>query len=187
MEKNKDSILSETEKALYKEINLFQKKIFRKFLIDAIISNDKDSFKDVVYIIGSQWGVLRTVKKDNDVQNEQQDEVPKKEYFSALVERLWENKEKILKGNYRGWVTDKFPHSYESKICFLLNPKKYGIIFDSHNRKSLKKLEFLDKENCSPTEWENAVKKYFIKNDFSDFSIEDYFINDCNLWLKGWK
>ena len=45
MEKNKDSILSETEKALYKEINLFQKKIFRKFLIDAITSNDKDSFE----------------------------------------------------------------------------------------------------------------------------------------------
>ena len=60
---DKNEVLSEAEKALYKEINLFQKKTFRTFLIDTITRDDFDSFNKTVYIIGSQWGVLRTVVK----------------------------------------------------------------------------------------------------------------------------
>ena len=56
--------LNETERLLYKKINLFQKRVFREFLIDAITSEDKEAFISIVRIIGKQWGVLRTVLKD---------------------------------------------------------------------------------------------------------------------------
>ena len=185
---DKNEVLSETEKALYKEINLFQKRTFSRFLIDAIKRDDFDSFNKIVYIIGSQWGVLRTVVKDDsknkDLENE---EKYVKESFSKFVDDLWKNKEKLLNGTYEDWKNDGHPYSYESKICFLVNPRKHRIIYDSHNRRALKKLGFLNNENCNFEDWEKAVENYFIKNDFSDFSIDDYFLNDCNLWLKGWK
>ncbi|MBR1721670.1 MAG: hypothetical protein IJ727_04170 [Treponema sp.] len=185
---DKNEVLSETEKALYKEINLFQKRTFSRFLIDAIKRDDFDSFNKIVYIIGSQWGVLRTVVKDDSRNTElKNEEKYVKESFSKLVEDLWKNKEKLLNGTYEDWKNDGHPYSYESKICFLVNPRKHRIIYDSHNRRALKKRDCLDNKNCTPEKWENAVEKYFSKNDFSDFSIDDYFLNDCNLWLEGWK
>lgn len=49
------------------------------------------------------------------------------------------------------------------------------------------KNEVLSETEKALYKGEKAVEKYFSKNDFSDFSIDDYFLNDCNLWLKGWK
>uniref|UniRef100_UPI0004940482 hypothetical protein n=1 Tax=Treponema pedis TaxID=409322 RepID=UPI0004940482 len=175
-------ILTENEKTLYKTINLYQKKIFRQFLIDAITNNDKESFKSTVKIIGLQWGVLRTVVKDYGDENKELEEEAsklKKEHFSSFAERLWNNRESILSGGYSEWTNDNHPHSYESKICFLINPPAFKIIYDSQNKRAL------GKPNCKPSEWQNLVNDYFEDNKFTAFSIEDYFLNDCNLWLKG--
>ena len=48
-----------------KELNIFQKKLFRKYLIDAITRDVEKDFKYVVQFIGIQWGVIRTVLSDD--------------------------------------------------------------------------------------------------------------------------
>lgn len=163
MEKKEKKITNE----ISKELNIFQKKLFRKYLIDAITSNDEKDFKDVVHFIGIQWGVIRNVSSDDTA--------------TDLVNNLWENKKKILSGEYTDWTKEGRLHSYESKICFLINPKHYKVIFDSQNRKSL------GKSNCKAEEWQDIVNKYFEDNKLDSLSIDEIFLNDCNLWLKGKK
>ena len=148
-----------------KELNIFQKKLFRKYLIDAISRDDAEDFKDVVHFIGIQWGVIRNVSSDDTA--------------TDLVNNLWKNKKKILSGEYTDWTKEGRLHSYESKICFLINPNHYKIIFDSHNRESL------GKSNCKAEEWQGIVNKYFEDNKLDSLSIDEIFLNDCNLWLKG--
>ena len=57
-----------------------EKKLFRKYLIDAITRNDEKDFEGVVQFIGIQWGVIRTVPKDDKA--------------TDFVDNLWENKKK---------------------------------------------------------------------------------------------
>ena len=150
-----------------KELNIFQKKLFRKYLIDAITRDDTEDFKDVVHFIGIQWGVIRNVSSDDTA--------------TDLVNNLWENKKKILSGEYTDWTKEGRLHSYESKICFLINPKHYKVIFDSQNRESL------GKSNCKAKDWQDIVNNYFEDNKLDSLSIDEIFLNDCNLWLKGKK
>ena len=176
-----------------KELNIFQKKLFRKYLIDAITRDVKEDFENVVHFIGIQWGVIRTVLSDDktkcnecnqnptEEENLQEAEVIKKMTFKNFVDNLWKSKKKILSGEYTDWTKEGQPHSYESKICFLINPKHYKVIFDSQNRKSL------EKSNCKAEEWQGIVNKYFEDNKLDSLSIDEIFLNDCNLWLKGKK
>lgn len=176
-----------------KELNIFQKKLFRKYLIDAITRDVKEDFENVVHFIGIQWGVIRTVLSDDkakcnecnqnptEEENLQEAEVIKKMTFKNFVDNLWKSKKKILSGEYTDWTKEGQPHSYESKICFLINPKHYKVIFDSQNRKSLKKSK------CKAEEWQDIVNKYFEDNKLDSLSIDEIFLNDCNLWLKGKK
>ena len=120
--------------------------------------------------IGIQWGVIRTVLSDDtakynecnqnltEEENQQESEVIKKIKFSDFVENLWNNKKKILSGEYTDWTKEGHPHSYESKICFLINPKHYKIIFDSQNRESLGKSTY------KAEEWQDIVNNYFEDN-----------------------
>ena len=182
---------NEITNEISKELNIFQKNLFRKYLIDAITCDDKKGFKDVVQFIGIQWGVIRTVLSDDtancnecnqnptEEENQQESEVIKNMTFSDFVNNLWENKKKIHSGEYTDWTKKGHPHSYESKICFLINPKHYKIIFDSQNRKSL------GKSKCKAEEWQGIVNKYFEDNKIDSLSIDEIFLNDCNLWLKG--
>lgn len=187
MKEKENLILSETEKALYKEINLFQKKTFRTFLIDAITSENKENFDKIVGIIGVQWGVKRTVSnKQTDTElDEQETECLKvtEKGFERFTTHLWNKKLDILKGTYNEWYESDFKaYSYESKICFLLNPSHYKIIFDEHNKRAT------DFKSANKNDWQGHVEKYY-KEHFGDnpnFCIEEYFLNDCNLWLKGW-
>lgn len=190
--KKKEKMEKEITDEISKELNIFQKNLFRKYLIDAITRDDAaEDFKNVVQFIGIQWGVIRTVLSDDkakcnecnqnptEEEKQQEAEVIKKMTFSKFVENLWKNKKKILSGEYTDWTKEGSPHSYESKICFLINPKHYKIIFDSQNRKSLKK------SNCKAEEWQDIVNKYFEDNKLDSLSIDEIFLNDCNLWLKG--
>lgn len=156
---------NEITNEISKELNIFQKKLFRKYLIDAITRDNEKDFKYVVQFIGIQWGVIRNVSSDDTA--------------TDLVNNLWENKKKILSGEYTDWTKEGRLHSYESKICFLINPNHYKIIFDSQNRKSL------EKSKCKAEEWQDIVNNYFEDNKLDSLSIDEIFLNDCNLWLKG--
>lgn len=183
---NKNEVLSETEKALYKEINLFQKRTFRKFLIDAITNEDKEAFAKVVEIIGIQWGVKRTVSNKGIQETEQEIEYKNvnESGFEKFTSHLFDKAKDMLNGEYNDWCNSKFKaYSYESKICFLLNPNYYKIIYDEHNKKA-SDFKLDDKK-----QWQNHVENYYRKifGENHNFTIDDYFLNDCNLWLKGWK
>ena len=181
----------EITNGIREELNIFQKNLFRKYLIDAITRNDEKDFEDVVHFIGIQWGVIRTVLSDDtakcnecnqnptEEENLQESDVIKNMTFSNFVDNLWKNKKKILSGEYTDWTKEGHPHSYESKICFLINPNHYKIIFDSQNRKSLGKSTYKAKD------WQGIVNKYFEDNKIDSLSIDEIFLNDCNLWLKG--
>ena len=176
--------MTEKEKALYKRINVYQKETFREFLLDSIQNDDQVSFEKIVRAIGIAWGVIRTVIKDSPKVDREIEETAekfsKKQTFSEFVGELWKNKDKILTGKYKEWSAKGHPHSFESKICFLLNPKYYKVIYDSHNRKALGNI------NYPATDWQLTVDKYFTDHGFNHLSEHDIFLNDCNLWLKCW-
>ena len=46
---------NEITNEISKELNIFQKNLFRKYLIDAITRDAAEDFKDVVHFIGIQW------------------------------------------------------------------------------------------------------------------------------------
>ena len=176
--------MTEKEKALYKRINVYQKETFREFLLDSIQNDDQVSFEKIVRALGIAWGVIRTVIKDSPKVDREIEETAekfsKKQTFSEFVGELWKNKDKILTGKYKEWSAKGHPHSFESKICFLLNPKYYKVIYDSHNRKALGNI------NYPATDWQLTVDKYFTDHGFNNLSEHDIFLNDCNLWLKCW-
>ena len=64
MEK-KEKMEKKITNEISKELNIFQKKLYRKYLIDAITRDDEKDFEDVVQFIGIQWGVIRTVLSES--------------------------------------------------------------------------------------------------------------------------
>lgn len=168
------------ELELYRENNLFQKRLFRDYLLRAISAGNEELFKKVVEFIGTQWGVRRTIS-NKKISSEEEKEISEIESnFDKFAKHLWDNKEKILNGTFVINALSLNANSYESKICFLLNPCFYKIIFDSHNRKAI------GKEKCDYSEWQKEVDVYYEKTfGKNTYTIEEYFLNDCNLWLKG--
>lgn len=145
------NVLTPLERVVYKENNLFQKQLFRKYLIDAILHDNKEDFSKIVEAIGIQWGVRRTVSNkiqhENEIKESESTESTNEiksvihKGFNEFTEYLWNNKDVILSGKYNNWNKSEFEaYSYESKICFLLNPKHYKVIYDSHNRKAVKEI-----------------------------------------------
>lgn len=165
---------------LYRENNLFQKRLFRDYLLRAISADNEELFKKVVEFIGTQWGVRRTIS-NKKISSEEEKEISEIESnFDKFVKHLWNNKEKIFDGTFTVNELSLNANSYESKICFLLNPCFYKIIFDSHNRKAI------GKEKCDYSEWQKEVDVYYEKTfGKNTYTIEEYFLNDCKLWLKG--
>lgn len=165
---------------LYRENNLFQKRLFRDYLLRAISAGNEELFKKVVEFIGTQWGVRRTIS-NKKISSEEEKEISEIESnFDKFVKHLWNNKEKIFDGTFTVNELSLNANSYESKICFLLNPCFYKIIFDSHNRKAI------GNKDCKYSEWQKEVDVYYEKTfGKNTYTIEEYFLNDCNLWLKG--
>lgn len=165
---------------LYRENNLFQKRLFRDYLLRAISAGNEELFKKVVEFIGTQWGVRRTIS-NKKISSEEEKEISEIESnFDKFAKHLWDNKEKILNGTFVINALSLNANSYESKICFLLNPCFYKIIFDSHNRKAI------GNKDCEYSKWQKEVDVYYEKTfGKNTYTIEEYFLNDCNLWLKG--
>lgn len=165
---------------LYRENNLLQKRLFRDYLLRAISADNEELFKKVVEFIGTQWGVRRTISNTPTPSEEEKEISEIESNFDKFAKHLWDNKGKILNGTFVVNALSLNANSYESKICFLLNPCFYKIIYDSHNRKAI------GNKDCIYSEWQKEVDAYYEKT-FGKitYTIEECFLNDCNLWLKG--
>ena len=159
---------------LEEEANVAVKHVFRAELLNAIAKNDKGAFKKCVEQIGKDWHVSRTV------------ETEEKEEFR---EDLWKNKEAILSNKYEWNKSQYSAYSYESKICFLLNPVYYKLVYDGLNKaaltefyKSINDTRKVDKET-----WQETVEHYYSKLSFSpkdETDIDRIFREDFKLWAK---
>ena len=159
---------------LEEEANVAVKHVFRAELLNAIAKNDKEAFKKCVEQIGKDWHVSRTVENEE-----------KKEFR----EDLWKNKEAILSNKYEWNKSLYSAYSYESKICFLLNPVYYKLIYDGLNKaaltefyKSINDTRKVDKET-----WQETVEHYYSKLPFSpkdETDIDRIFREDFELWAK---
>ena len=163
------------EICLEEEANVAVKHMFRAELLNAIAKNDKGAFKKCVEQIGKDWHVSRTVENEE-----------KKEFR----EDLWKNKEAILSNKYEWNKSQYSAYSYESKICFLLNPVYYKLIYDGLNKaaltefyKSINDTRKVDKET-----WQETVEHYYSKAlSFSpkdETDIDGIFRKDFELWAK---
>ena len=159
---------------LEEEANVAVKHVFRAELLNVIAKNDKEAFKKCVEQIGKDWHVSRTVE------NEEKEE---------FREDLWKNKEAILSNKYEWNKSQYSAYSYESKICFLLNPVYYKLIYDGLNKaaltefyKSIKDTRKVDKET-----WQETVEHYYSTLSFSpkdETDIDGIFREDFKLWAK---
>lgn len=143
------------------QYNIAQKEMFHNWLQDAIKNNKRILFCEIVKFIGREWSVLRTVEKEE---------------LDEFCNNLWKNREKIQKGTYKWNNSEYNAYSYESKICFLINPEYYKLIYDGNVRKALNKAT---KDN-----WQDKADKYYQNNNNKEkipFEI------DWTLWLEGSK
>ena len=159
---------------LEEEANVAVKHVFRAELLNAIAKNDKEAFKKCVEQIGKDWHVSRTVE------NEEKEE---------FRENLWKNKEAILSNKYEWNKSQYSAYSYESKICFLLNPVYYKLIYDGLNKAAL--IEFYksinDTRKVDKETWQETVEYYYSKLPFSpkdETDIDGIFRKDFELWAK---
>lgn len=147
-----------------REFNISAKIIYRKWLMDAIEKNEYESFKDCVLNLGIEWHVIRTVKK------------VKREDF---CKNLWNNRKNIQNGTYSGWAESHYDaYSYESKVCFLINPQYYKLIYDSKNR------DALNKKSCKSANWQNVVDKYYEEHKLEK-DVNKYYEKDKKEFLKS--
>ena len=160
---------------LEEEANVAVKHVFRAELLNAIAKNDKGAFKKCVEQIGKDWHVSRTVENEE-----------KKEFR----EDLWKNKEAILSNKYEWNKSQYSAYSYESKICFLLNPVYYKLIYDERNKKAL--IEFYksinDTRKVDKETWQETVEHYYSKilsfSPKDETDIDGIFRKDFKLWAK---
>ena len=160
---------------LEEEANVAVKHVFRAELLNAIAKNDKEAFKKCVEQIGKDWHVSRTVE------NEEKEE---------FREDLWKNKEAILSNKYEWNKSQYSAYSYESKICFLLNPVYYKLIYDGLNKKALTEFykSINDTRKVDKETWQETVEHYyseilsFFPKDETD--IDRIFREDFKLWAK---
>lgn len=143
---------------LSEEANVATKYVFRKQLLDAIRKNNKNAFKECVEQIGKDWHVIRSVETV---------------FRSKFIDYMWRNKGKILSGTYK-WHKSKYnAYSYESKICFLINPLHYKLIYDSNNAEALKnRYGYIDR-----SQWQKTVDRYYLEE--LKFSPKDETDIDC--------
>ena len=160
---------------LEEEANVAVKHVFRAELLNAIAKNDKEAFKKCVEQIGKDWHVSRTVE------NEEKEE---------FREDLWKNKEAILSNKYEWNKSQYSAYSYESKICFLLNPVYYKLIYDGLNKKALTEFykSIHDTRKVDKETWQETVEHYYSKAlSFSpkdETDIDRIFRKDFELWAK---
>lgn len=139
-----------------KDFNIYAKLIYREWLMEAIERDDSESFRKCILNLGIEWHVIRTVKK------------VKRDDF---CKNLWDNRKNIQNGTYSGWAESPYDaYSYKSKVCFLINPQYYKLIYDSKNR------DAINEENFKPANWQDVVDKYYEKEFHkSETDVDKYY------------
>lgn len=161
-------------KIVNKEINVAKKRIYSKSLNEIIkdFNKEKDcpaDFINLVEFIGKDWNVIRTMPCTKRCD---------------FAKHLWENTEKIKNGKYEWWNSEFNAYSYESKICFLIAPCKYKLIYDSHNCEIVRKeLNLKDKE-INKENWQEMVEEYYKKNHPAAKTDDDFFKIDFETWYR---
>lgn len=161
-------------KSLYEEFNIETKKMYHKWFNKYIKDEDKESFKNAVIAMGNTYGVLRTLPRINR---------------EAFFKDIWDNRKKIKSGEY-DWtkkIEGRHFWSYLSKVCYLVSPEKYKIIYDDNNRIRLNEL--YPEKSWNPENWQENIDKIFddLVNKYqvelkNCNSLEYYFYLDFLLW-----
>ena len=168
--------------SLDEEFNIETKKMYHKWFNKYIKAGNEDAFKNAVIAMGNTYHVLRTL--------------PKK-YRKAFFEDIWKYKEEIKKGNYAWWskeIEGQYFYSYLSKVCYLISPEKYKIIYDKNNRIRLNELYRENELIWEHENWQKNIDEIFgdlvekfhgeLEN-YEDDSPEYYFCLDFLLWKKN--
>lgn len=158
-----------------KEQNIETKEFFHNCLNKAINDSNKNLFRECVKRLGIEWNVNRTVPSGK---------------FDAFASHLFENGEKIQKHEYKFWEnacliekeTKKkgkiitHAYSYESKVCFAINPAGYSLIYDSNVCMALLSLSKFD---------EVAKETTDNLGDRKEENRRKFFEKDYDLWEEG--
>lgn len=175
--------------------NIETKKFFHNLLIEAIEKGDEEKFDWCLRKIRTEWHVARTVPV---------------EQLNDFIKYMWKNRNEIKRGTYHYWESDKYksleinkgnnkyfvsisrPCSYESKICFVISPDKYYLIYDENNKKALKALKDKRYKNKDVSiEHFNETAEDYITNiakpkETDKKTIEEaYFEVDYELWAAN--
>lgn len=185
--------------SLDEEFNIETKKMYHKWF-NKYIKDGKEAFENAVIAMGKTYNVLRTLPKQEE--NESQDDNKTDDSENELNENIrekffrdiWDNIKVIQTGEYK-WsktIENRHFYSYLSKVCYLIKPEKYKIIYDTNNEKRLKEL--YPERTWNPNNWQknideifdDLVNKYQVElKKYKDGSPEYYFCLDFLLWKKN--
>lgn len=134
----------------------------RKLLIE--YRNNKKNFEKILHdVVGKGNGVLRNIKTED---------------FPRFAEYVRDSLPKIEKGEYDIFVAKSFsgktPISFISKICHIINPKDYPIIWDKNVRTILKTGE-------SKKSWLTKFNEYKHKQ-ANEKTFEKLYMIDSKIW-----
>lgn len=166
---NIDKSWNEFQEEQNVKTKMFFFNIFNKFK-GSNEKNELKEFKKLVNFLGKSWNVSRTVPVEE---------------FDDFAKHLYDELKNIKKGEYNffknAWTfkNKKHAHSYESKICFCINPKKYYLIYDSNNCNGLKEILQLKKKVGLKNF--NKFAEEFINKE-KPKTEEEYFKWDYKLW-----
>ena len=158
--KNAYSKLNNIQKA-NTDYSVCWKKTSKQLFDQAII--DEIEFIEAVVWCGRIGYVLRSVKKE------------RRKTFSDW---LYKKQQNIRNGSFsifeEPFADGKNPISWISKICHIINPSCYPIIYDSHIRKIFKIKIDIDFNYVS-----GVIKKEIEKDSLSD---DEIYLRDSSLW-----
>ncbi len=133
-------------------------------LIDQYKDNKKDFEKVLHDVVGRGSGVLRNIKTED---------------FPNFAEYVRKNLSKIEAGNFDIFSVKEFsgkkPTSFISKICHIVNPKAYPLIWDANVRKTLKIGE-------SKTKWQEKISE--LTQQLTGKEKEEIYEYDSELWSE---
>lgn len=172
-EEDKKAQKKECENAWKKGMSNIETKIFfNEWLNKAIDKDNEDLFEWCLKKLGKEWHVSRTVPGNQ---------------FKKFSQYLFENGKRIQNHEYKFWdeaciiekkskkkgVIKTHAYSFESKVCFVINPTEYSLIYDKNVCMALLSLKNFD-------EVAREYTKDLDKNDKKKFFEKDY-----ELWEKG--
>lgn len=164
--------MSKTEKEIndyYKSVALHWKTESRKLMLK--YEKDEKAFGIILHsVVGKGGGgVLRNISK---------------ECFPKFSKYTLDNLSSIKKGTFDIFKVKKFPDkqpiSFASKICHILNPKAYPLIYDSRVKRALK----IGSGKKAEEKWNYELSEIKRKLTGKE-SVEDLYNKDFDYWIKG--